>query len=122
MEKIVKHQMYDNKKIVTYLMALPYVEIPYNHLNFVFEEEYIILENAYNCKKIVNLHPLQIEWDTNFVGKNSYTCRKNIPSMEWITNVLYFFLETSLIILKGLQWTCIPFCISFLLATSHVGS
>lgn len=51
MEKIVKHQMYDNKKIVTYLMALPYVEIPCNHLNFVFEEEYIILENAYNCEK-----------------------------------------------------------------------
>ena len=43
--------MYDNKKIVTYLMALPYVEIPCSHLNFVFEEEYIILENAYNYKK-----------------------------------------------------------------------
>lgn len=32
-----------------------------------------ILENAYNCKK---KHPLQIEWDTNFVGKISYTTEK----------------------------------------------
>lgn len=31
MEKMLKHQMYDNKKIVTYLTALPYVEIPCNH-------------------------------------------------------------------------------------------
>ena len=33
--------------------------------------------------------------------------------MESINNVFYFLLETSLIILKGLQWTCIPFLYFF---------
>lgn len=56
MEKVATHQMYDNKKIVTYIMVHPYVEIPCNHLNYVFEEEYIILENAYNFKKKENTH------------------------------------------------------------------
>lgn len=92
--------MYDNKKIVTYIMVHPYVEIPCNHLNYVFEEEYIILENAYNFKKKENTHCKQsmiILWEIN------HTYRKNTPKHGMDTNVFYFLLVTFLIILKGLQ-------------------
>lgn len=52
---------------------------------FVFEEEYIILENAYNYEKTPTANRVGYQ----FCGEKWLHYRKNIPSMEGTTKQMF---------------------------------